>query len=361
MFGTTENAFIARGWIPREEYDRLEEQLGKITGGNIHIQEEETDEEPPVKHENNSLVQPFESLTDLVSVPRYNELDPSFVLFLTFPLFFGFMIGDAGYGITSTLVFYGGYRIFEKARPIFKSLMWTGLATFVFGLIFGEAFGYPVLGHGSVLTSLTGIQAFEAVHFEILGLELPYHRPGHLGPVFNWAIGIGIAHVNLGYLLGAYNEYVNHGVMAAVLEKGSWIVLEAGVLLALLVAPVVGAPVAVVGLGMLLAGEGFEGVIEIPSLISNILSYLRLFGVSVAAVSLAQVVNQMANPMLTSGSLMGVTAGVLFLMVGHTFNTFIKIMEGFLQGIRLHYVEMFGKFYEGGGRKYAPFGAEGSE
>jgi len=109
---------------------------------------------------------------------------------------------------------------------------------------------------------------------------------------------------------------------------------------------------------MLYKGEGIEGIVEIPSLISNILSYLRLFGVCIAAYTLAGTVNQMANPMLASGSLMGIAGGVLIMIVGHTLLTFIKIMEGFLQGIRLHYVEQFGWFYSGGGRKYSPFGGE---
>jgi V/A-type H+-transporting ATPase subunit I len=353
MFGTTENTFIAKGWIPSEQYDELEEEIGNITDGKVHIQEEEQeeDENPPVKHDNNRVVEPFESLTDLVSVPRYNELDPSFMIFLTFPLFFGFMIGDAGYGLTSLAVFYAGYRVFPKAQAIFKSLMWASVATIIFGLAYGDAFGFVLFGHHSDLYAVTGIHLFEQI-------PILFHRVNHLGQVFEWSVLIGLAHVNLGILLGAYNEYMNHGIKAAFLEKGSWFVLEAGALLWFFQGAVVGAPVLLVGLIGLGVGEGIEGVIEIPSLISNILSYLRLFGVSVAAISLAGVVNAMANPLLQSGTIMGLTFGVALLIFGHVFNTFIKIMEGFLQGIRLHYVEMFTKFYEGGGRKYAPFGAE---
>ncbi|PSG99932.1 MAG: V-type ATP synthase subunit I, partial [Nanohaloarchaea archaeon SW_4_43_9] len=157
-------------------------------------------------------------------------------------------------------------------------------------------------------------------------------------------------------LLGFYNEHVRHGFKEAFLEKGSWLILEAGAALWYFVGATAGVPVIAISVILLYLGEGIEGVVEIPSLFSNVLSYLRIFGVSVAAVSLAAVVNGLADPLFHSGSIIGIILGVVMLIFGHTFNTFIKIMEGFLQGIRLHYVEMFSKFYEGGGRKYAPFG-----
>ena len=350
-FGTTEKAFIAQGWVPSDQFEEIEEVLAEACEGKIHIQREEDEQEPPVQHNNAGPVKPFESLTDLVSVPRYNELDPSIVLMLTFPLFFGFMIGDAGYGITSFLVFYGGMKVFPQAKAIFKSLMYASVATFLFGLAFGDAFGYVIFGGHSELAAATGIQLFEQI-------PILWHRAEHLGQVFNIAAIIGLVHVNIGYLLGGYNEYVNHGLKEAFLEKGSWLMLQIGALLTYFYGFTVGGPVLALSVVILFVGEGVEGIVEIPSLISNILSYLRIFGVSVAAVVLAQVVNSMAQPLLTSGSIVGLVAGIGLLVFGHVFNTFVKIMEGFLQGIRLHYVEMFNKFYEGGGRKYMPFGAD---
>ena len=348
-FGTTENTFIIEGWIPSDSYATFEERVAEVTEGKVHIQQEEG-ENPPVEHDNNRFVKPFESLTDLMSVPKYNEIDPSIVLMLTFPLFFGFMIGDAGYGLTSLAVFYGGMKVFPKASEMFKSLMYASVATFLFGLAFGDAFGYVIFGHHSELAAVTGLHFFEQI-------PILWHRAEHLSQVFTISAVIGLVHVNLGYLIGMYNEYVRHDFKHAFLEKGSWLMLEAAAILWFFEGSTVGAPVMIAALATLWAGEGVEGIVEIPSLLSNILSYLRIFGVSVAAVSLAAVVNSMAHPLLTSGSVIGLAAGIGLLIFGHVFNTFIKIMEGFLQGIRLHYVEMFGKFYEGGGKKYAPFGA----
>ncbi|MFB6204719.1 MAG: V-type ATP synthase subunit I [Candidatus Nanohaloarchaea archaeon] len=348
-FATTDSAFIAQGWIPSKDYDRFEEQVADVTDGKVHIEREEGDN-PPVKHENPAIVQPFEPLTDLVSVPRYNELDPSFMIFLTFPLFFGFMIGDAGYGLTTLAVFYLGYRMFPQAKDIFVSLMYASVFTILFGLAFGDAFGFMIFGEHSKLAQVTGIHLFS---------EIPvlFHRAEHLGKVFKVSALMGLVHVNMGYLLGAYNEYVRHGLKEAFLEKGSWMLLEAGAGLWYFLGAAAGAPVMAISLVTLYLGEGIEGLVEIPSLLSNILSYLRIFGVAVAAVSLAAVVDSLALP-LFRGGVLGIVLGTLVLVIGHVFNTFIKIIEGFLQGIRLHYVELFMKFFEGGGRRYEPFGSE---
>ena len=342
-FAMTEKSFIAEGWIPSKEENTLRNRLISATENKIHIEIEDVEEEdnPPVKYKNNKAVGPFESLTELMARPKYDEIDPSFLILLTFPLFFGMMIGDAGYGITSGLVFLAGIKFFPQASKLFKALLWTSAATIVFGIIYGEFFGFHVL-------------------------HTPFYRGDLFTEIFYLSIAIGVAHVNLGLLIGAYNEYMHHGIVEALFAKGSWILLQIAALAAYLTASSYGTtPGLAVGLGigiptllMLYKGEGIEGIVEIPSLISNILSYLRLFGVCIAAYTLAGTVNQMANPMLASGSLMGIAGGVLIMIVGHTLLTFIKIMEGFLQGIRLHYVEQFGWFYEGGGRKYSPFGGD---
>lgn len=339
-FATTESSFIAEGWIPSKTEQEVRDSLNSATDSKIHIHTENGGE-PPVKYNNNKLVQPFESLTDLVSRPKYGELDPSILILLTFPLFFGLMIGDAGYGISSALVFYGGMKMFPQAAALFKALLWTSASTFIFGLLYGEMFGFQIY-------------------------ESPFYRADWWTEIFYLTIGIGVAHVNLGLLIGAYNEYIHHGVMEAIFTKISWIFLQIAAVTAYLVSVTYGAtPGYIVGFGigiptilMMYKGEGIEAIVEIPSLISNILSYLRLFGVCMAAYTLAGTVNAIAGPALASGTMMGMAGGTLILIFGHVMLTFVKIMEGFLQGIRLHYVEQFGWFYEGGGRKYNPFGGE---
>jgi V/A-type H+-transporting ATPase subunit I len=348
-FGTTKSAFIAEGFVPEEDYTTFKQELQKSLSGNIHVEKiDNFDDEPPVKHENHGLVENFEPLNDLISVPRYNEVDPSILLMLTFPAMFGFMIGDAGYGITTAMVFYGATKIFPQQKKIFRSLMVASGFTVLFGLAFGDAFGYIIFGDHSALTRITGIELFSQI-------PILFHRAEHLKTVFEASVVIGLAHVNMGFLVGMYNEYMRHGPKEAILAKGSWILLQASAATGFLLSPLAGIAGGVTSVAMLFKAEGIEGLVEIPSLISNVLSYARIFGVSVAAVVLAKVVNTLAEPLL-GGGIIATAAGIGLLAIGHTFNTFIKIMEGFLQGIRLHYVEFYSKFYEGGGTKYTPFG-----
>ncbi|MDY6769664.1 MAG: V-type ATPase 116kDa subunit family protein, partial [Candidatus Nanohaloarchaea archaeon] len=253
---------------------------------------------------------------------------------------------------TTFAVFYGLYRKFPEAKGVWYSLMYASVATVAFGLVYGEMFGYVIFGHHSELAKVTGIHLFEQI-------PILFHRTEHLSQVLTMSVLIGVAHVNAGYLVGAYNEYLHHGLKHAVLAKLSWIVMEAGVAAWFLTGnAVLGAGIGLLGAAMIAAGEGIEGVVEIPSLLSNILSYLRIFGVVMAVIALAVVVNTLAEPLFQAGSFLMALLGVTVLVVGHTFNTFLKLMESGLQGIRLHYVEFFTKFFEGGGQYYRPFGGD---
>ncbi|MDY6769727.1 MAG: V-type ATPase 116kDa subunit family protein, partial [Candidatus Nanohaloarchaea archaeon] len=114
-FATTDHAFIAEGWIPAERYDEVEAALEDAAGGSIHIEKLEETGAAPVEHDNPGPVKPMESLLGLYGTPSYGEIDPSFLL-LTFPILFGFMLGDVGYGLTTFAVFYGLYRKFPEAK-----------------------------------------------------------------------------------------------------------------------------------------------------------------------------------------------------------------------------------------------------
>ncbi len=349
-FATTDDAFIAEGWIPTDSYEEVAAAVEDAADGSIYIEELETGE-APVKHDNPGPVKPMEDLLGVYGTPSYGEIDPSFLL-LTFPILFGFMLGDIGYGLTTLAVFYGLYRKFPAAKGIWYSLMYASVATVAFGIVYGEMFGYIIFGHHSTLAAVTGLHVFEQI-------PILYHRTEHLSQVLYMSVLIGAVHVNAGFLVGMYNEYLHHGILEAFYAKGSWLIIEIGAVLWFLLGGVVGGPMIAAGVLLLFKGEGVEGVVEIPSLASNILSYLRIFGVVMAVIALAAVVNTLAEPLFQSGSIAMIALGTLVLVVGHTFNTFLKMMESGLQGIRLHYVEFFTKFFEGGGEYYRPFGRSG--
>jgi V/A-type H+-transporting ATPase subunit I len=152
----------------------------------------------------------------------------------------------------------------------------------------------------------------------------------------------------------------------AVLEKGSWMIIELGVLVAALgyfggisALTYVGAGILVLGIVLLTMGEGIKGPIELPSLMGNTLSYARIIAVGLSSIYIASTVNDIAFKMIwPDHSQIGFAAiaALIVFILGHALNTVLSIIAPGLHSLRLQYVEFFGKFYQGGGRKFNPFG-----
>lgn len=357
-FGETQNIAIISGWVPSKTKAKVQKRIEEITKGDYHIEQLQISEKDsaPVQLRNPKAARPYEFLLRLFSMPSYKEIDPTLFMFITFPLFFGFMLGDIGYGITTLALFMVLKKYFPQGKDLFNILMFSSGATILFGIIFGEFFGVE-LAHVHAIGHW-----MEANHLHF------FHRsPNEMSNIFNLMTIAGIVgaiHVNLGLFFGFINIYKHHGVKHAVLEKGSWVLLELGAALAVLsvlkILPLTiwpGMIVIVASAIMLYFGEGIKGLIELPQVFVHIGSYLRLMAIGVASVSLAMVINQQASPLLQSG-IGGIIAGIIILTVGHTINIALGIIGPFLHSLRLHYVEHFTKFYEGGGREFKPFGAE---
>ncbi|WP_336024479.1 V-type ATP synthase subunit I [Halobellus salinisoli] len=267
-FATTDNAFIAEGWIPSERYtefkgavtdavgDRVEvEELERATfskDGTDHVREEVPaggnggaaaaadggsqaradggsavvmeNDEPPTVQDNPGAVKPFEILVQAVNRPSYYEFDPTIILFLTFPAFFGFMIGDLGYGIIYTAIGYYLYTNFAD-RPAFRSMggvtIAAGIFTAIFGVLYGELFGLHVIS----------TYFWEGA----LGLAHPPIEKGLSPAGIDWARGwlvvsvlIGIFHLNVAWIFGFIEDYQLHDLEHAIYENGSWLLMMNG-------------------------------------------------------------------------------------------------------------------------------------
>ncbi len=336
-FTVSDHTFYITGYAPDADADELREELERVTDGEIYVELSDADD-APVKFANPSAATPFEFFMRLFNLPRYDEIDPTLITAITFPILFGFMLGDIGYGAVVLGIALIGKRYYDF--EFFDILAYSAVWTIIFGAAFGEIFGFE----------------------EIFGFHLPYimHRLHSKIELLYVSIAFGLLHVNLGFILGFANEYNRHGLWAAFLEKGGWFVMEiAAGLFALSYLQGLhygfGLATALVAAFIIYQGEGIQGVVEIPSLLSNTLSYARLMAIGLASAGLAVVVNDSATSLASNG-VIGFLGAILIFLLGHSINVCLGILGPTLHSLRLHYVEFFTKFFEGGGKPFKAFG-----
>jgi V/A-type H+-transporting ATPase subunit I len=362
-FATTKNAFIIEGWIPTKNLADVQRDVDSVTDGHVMVATDESEqisaEKVPIALENPMPSQPFEVLVKAFALPKYNEIDPTMFVALIYPFLFALMLGDIGYG--AVIIGIGlvvQRRLKSKGiRDLARILVYAGVLSVVFGFIYNEFFGVELFGASGLIPSF---YAYPMVP-----------RFDNIATLLVFTLVIGILMLTLGYILGFVNEYRQHGVKHAVFTKASWLLLLwGGVLVVIEILPpltkaaaisispalLAGFGIAVIGLVLLLVGEGIVGITELPTLLSNVLSYSRLLSIGVSSLGIALAVNKLSYALFFSKGGFFVIFGVILLIIGHAVNTALGILDSGLQSLRLHYVEFFTKFYRGGGMKYRPFG-----
>ncbi|HUR61452.1 MAG TPA: hypothetical protein VM286_03705 [Candidatus Thermoplasmatota archaeon] len=461
-FGVTQTTFHIEGWVPRSQVARVQAALDQRFGTKLYVEDlgdapreaihggtgaahdphahdgqahggpgshgtgtggddahgEHHDDplaEPPIHLENKGLARPYEYMLGLLGKPRYREIDPTKLMLVFFPLFFGLMVGDFLVGLVIM-----GVGFFLKRNYVFgiggpavgRALVMGGfMATLVGLFVFGEALAihfvapepgemswesilglhipYADQAHG--LLFKTGHAPLEAVPALATHAEEAAHSPGIAGMLephaehhlsvngwFNlgyyskihdiqalllWSVIIGLLHLVLGFAIGVRNVYVAHGAKLAVQEKLAWLTLIAGAFLAIggLMAHSTlmwaGLLVVLVSVALLWAGAqhvlgaGFIAVLEVFGLVGNLLSYTRLAAIGASKAGMALAFSALGFQLAGGGAL-----GWGIYLLGFVLITVLAILSGGLQALRLQFVEFFGKFYTGGGRPYVPFG-----
>lgn len=344
----TERTFVLSGWIPATEVDDVKRKLREAAGGEIAIDAidpDVSDEHVPVLLDNPKYLENFEVLTRLYSLPKYNEVDPTTMIVPSFLLFFGFMLTDAAYGLMAlvlgALLLRGGGKYYESIRDFGIILVSAGVATVFMGVITGGWLGnLPTLvDFLQPLQSMTMIDPLGQVQqFLLLSLF------------------VGLIHLNLGMIVSVYRRFKNDDIVEAFKEH-LWVFLaQIGIVVAVFVNTMAGALIAVVGLGLLIWGHKGMFFFSLTGFVGDFLSYARLMALGLVTAGIGMTVNVLTDMTLSLG-IIGLIIAPFVFVGGHIFNFGMNALGAFVHGIRLHYVEFFSKFYDGGGREFAPFQA----
>jgi V/A-type H+-transporting ATPase subunit I len=359
----SERAFFVTGWVPARRIDELVAALAPVADSvDITFEDPGPDDIVPVALDNPAPLRPFEVLTDLYGRPRYGDIDPTPLLAGFFLLFFGKTIGDFGYG----LVLAGGAWFLKSrldltpgARRFLDLIMLGGISAMLVGLAARSFFALPE-------ESLPSFLRYQPLIEPLGHLEIFLLISVMLG-VIQVSFGVAVAayrRIRAGDLAGAVSgEITSLGLIAAVglaiarpdhaaailtsaLALG--VVLKGRLLEAVLIRR---SPLGAV-LGV---GRGFLGLYGLVGYAADFLSYTRLAALGLASLLVGDVINRLAG--LVSGLPFGVglLAAALIMVGGHSFNVLINLLGGFIHSMRLQFIEFFGKFHEGAGRRFAPF------
>lgn len=337
-------AFALEGWLPERARPGLAAALATALGPALTVElvgrgaGQDDCADAPVVLTNPRMFAPFEALTALLPLPRYGTVDPTPFVAVFFPMLFGVVVGDVGYGAVMALIAMvlrlrgapGGVarKVAHIAAPV-------ALFTIVFGLLYGELFGD------------LGTRAF--------GMRpLWFDRREAVLPFLVLAVALGGVHLLLGLVIAAASRWrhdrrsaLGRGLTAVML------VLVAVALLALVERLPVGlltpAVIALlIALPIVIVLEGASALLEFMTLIGHVLSYARVMALGTASVMLAVVANQM------HGAFGSAALGIAFALVFHLVNFAITLFSPTIHVMRLHYVEFFGTFFEPGGTPYQP-------
>ncbi len=364
--GRSGAAVYLTGYVPEKMTGKLSKAVEKC-GGAILFSEPGEDDDVPVLLSNGKFSEPCESIVEMYATPAKGDIDPSSIMAFFYYLLFGMMLSDAGYGLIMAV---GTFIILKKTnveggmRKMLWMFFYSGISTVIWGALFGSWFGDIV----------------PVVCREFLGIQNPPSVALWFEPIADpiklllFSFCIGIAHLFLGLFALFHIKWKDGDRVGAIFDTIPIIMTVlgaaplAGSILTTVPAPVIEAAkyLAIAGVVLIVLtnsrssknilarlGGGLYGLYNIASgYLSDILSYSRLLALGLATGSIASVVNMLG--VMPQNMVLKTVVFIVVFVVGHTLNMAINILGAYVHTNRLQFVELFSKFYEGGGRAFNP-------
>lgn len=363
---TTEETILLKGWVLEKHVDQLQTQLKQTTQDHLIFEAKTPStnpDNPPTHLDTPEWAESFKTLLGLFALPKYNELNPTIMMGIFFVIFFGIMLGDAGYGLIILFLSLVGFLKFGKISPMIKNWgflgIWLGLATTIVGFltysIFGNLIHMLIRGESNQLL----------YQFTIMGVQLPVDSLRDPITLLVVALVFGIIQLNVGIIYGLIQTFMQKKYKEMLTDKLCWIPLQIGggaligyfILDWVLPEPLffISIGLVIIGIIQLLYASGPVGFFDITGYVGDWLSYARLLALGLATAGMALAFNVVSELLGEMIPVVGIVVFILLLIVLHLVNLAISALGAGVHSLRLQYVEFFNRFYEGGGHEFTPF------
>lgn len=360
-FGETEKTVMFEGWVPEKKLKKTLLTIDTSTEGHSIVDVTDPDVEKdniPIHLDNPRFAKPYEMFVHMYSPPDYREIDPTIMMAIIFPFFFGFCLTESGYGIADALI---GYIIFRGLGRNSKTManlglimvacgVWAVIMGLVTNSFIGDFMGRFIWGNSALAlpTTIPSINSF--VHPENILII---------------ALVVGVLHLNMGLIFGTYNNLVRGDVKEALGAQIVWFVLEAGIILLAVgyllgfgVLLYSGVGILILSIIMLVYFNGLFGLMDLSGFLGNVLSYARLLALCLSTGGIAMTVNILAGICAEMIPVIGIIIAPIIFIGGQIANGAFQTLGAFINSLRLHYVEFFAQFYMGGSQKFKAFRAK---
>lgn len=338
---------VIEGYVPVDKTERFKKDVKDVLGENYILDIKEADKDDskvPIILKNNKLVDPYEEVVKTYSLPKYNEIDPSGLVAIFYTIFTGFMIGDLGYGalaVIAILLALKFKKFPESTEKTLRLFLRISISACVFGFIFGSVFGGIIDVPFGWIDTAKDINELIVMSLIIGGISL-FTALGVKGYMYLRDGKPMDAFYDVGFMYMAVGGAIALALTKSPIAKWVMIIGIVGILL------FAGRDAASIG-GRL--GSGAYDVYGLTGWIGDFVSFLRLMALVLSGGFVAYSVNIIVK-MVSGAGIGGIIAGAIIFIVFQLFNMFLSYLSAYVHGLRLIYVEMFNKFYEGGGVKF---------